>query len=147
MAGFFRHTLHPGETSLESQEKWVKGLYPAGLCAGSNRHPAWLLGWTGTHRRSVVAGDCSHPAGDRLSFLAPRFLIRIPQAVHLVNGHNSSASRGSTTYCPSFIILAQNCRCLHFISRGRSGLLWSFLLLVLIISILSTRGSDHDSCL
>jgi len=31
MAGFLRHTLHPGETSLESQAKWVKVIYPTGL--------------------------------------------------------------------------------------------------------------------
>ncbi len=31
ISGYFRHMLHPGETSFESQEKWTKLLYPAGL--------------------------------------------------------------------------------------------------------------------
>ncbi len=50
MAGFFRHALHPGETSLESQEKWVKVIYPTGLLI--LMVVAFLLGfwgWAGAH--------------------------------------------------------------------------------------------------
>src|SRR5450756_2489496 len=31
MTGFIRHAFHPPETSLESQERWTKVLYPTGL--------------------------------------------------------------------------------------------------------------------
>jgi hypothetical protein len=45
IAGYIRHSLHPGETGLESQERWAKVLYPTGLVLLATI--AILLGWWG----------------------------------------------------------------------------------------------------
>ncbi len=143
MTGFVRHTFHPGETSLESFDKWVKVIYPLGL---SLMAAAGILlgfwGWDG-------AGDIGVwslaivvillAAG--LFYLTRRFINRIP------------AGRQSAEWSQIFPLrwlytpLSAIYQFFHRIAdvftsslEGEGGLLWSFLLLVLMISILSTRG-------
>ena len=136
MSGFLRHTLHPGETSLESQEKWGKAIYPAGLLllAGT----AILLGFWGWNGARTI-GLWWLATG--FLFLALRFLIRISPGN--ISGQWIQIFPLGWLYSLLFAIY----NFLHRIAdifttslEGEGGLLWSFLLLVLIISILSTRG-------
>jgi hypothetical protein len=143
MAGFLRHTLHPGETSLESQEKWVKVIYPTGLMI--LLAVAVLLGfwgWTGARMiglwwLSIVVILLA--AG--FTILTARILVRMPAGNPI--GHWSQIFRLERFY--SFLNGLYNLfrRIADVVTgslEGDGGLLWSFLLLVLILSILSTRG-------
>jgi hypothetical protein len=143
MAGFLRHALHPGETSLESQEKWVKVIYPIGLLillAVSLLLGIW--GWPGA--RMIGLGWLSIVGillAVGFTILAVRILVRIP--IGNPAGHWSQIFRLERFY--SFLNGLYNLfrRIADVITgslEGDGGLLWSFLLLVLILSILSTRG-------
>ena len=143
MAGFFRHALHPGETSLESQEKWVKVIYPTGLLI--LLIVALLLGlwgWTGARVIGLwwlAIIVILLAAG--FSFLANRILVRLPAS--------NPASRWTQIFRLEKFYSALG-GLYSFFRRiaevvtgsleGDGGLLWSFLLLVLILSILATRG-------
>jgi hypothetical protein len=143
MAGFFRHTLHPGETSLESQEKWVKVIYPTGLLI--LMAAALLLGfwgWVGARTIGLwwlAIVVILLAAG--FTVLAIRIQVRMPPGIP--SGQWTRIFRLEWFY---YILTALY----NFLRRiadvitgsleGEGGLLWSFLLMVLILSILSTRG-------
>jgi hypothetical protein len=143
MAGFLRHTLHPGETSLESQEKWVKVLYPAGLLIPAAT--AILLGfWGGVGARTIGLWWLAIVVillTTGFTLLALRTLIQIPPS--------SASSQWIRLFRLEWFYNMLS-SIYHFLRRiagiitssleGEGGLLWSFLLLVLILSILSTRG-------
>jgi hypothetical protein len=142
MAGYIRHALHPGETSLESQERWTRIIYPVGLSIPAGG--VLLLGlwgwsgarvigpwWTALLAVLLTAGFVS---------LAFTWLVRI------------SPGRDSSQWVRTFRLewlynlLAGIFGLLRRLTglvadtlEGEGGLLWSFLLLVLIISVLSTR--------
>jgi hypothetical protein len=143
MAGFLRHTLHPGETSLESQEKWVKGIYPIGLLilvavalllgiwgwAGARMVGLW---WLAVVVILLAAG---------FTFLALRILVRMPTGNP--SGQWTQMFRLDRFYSLLDALFKFFRRIADTITgslEGDGGLLWSFLLLVLILSILSTRG-------
>jgi hypothetical protein len=143
MAGFLRHVLHPGETSLESQEKWVKVIYPTGLLIVLG--VALLLGlwgWTGARIiglwwLSIVVILLT----GGITFLALRVLVKRP--VGNPSGQWTQIFRLERFY--SFLngVYALFRRIADVVTgflEGDGGLLWSFLLLVLILSILSTSG-------
>jgi hypothetical protein len=141
MAGVFRHCLHPGETSLESQEKWGKLIYPAGLLllAGiSITLGVW--GWDGAR----TIGLWWWPPAVLLLAVGIAFLVRrMPTRFSL---GNVSGQWGQILPLQRFYRLFTSVYDLfHRLSdiftsslEGEGGLLWSFLLLVVIISILST---------
>jgi hypothetical protein len=143
MAGFLRHVLRPGETSLESQEKWVKLIYPVGLLI--LLAVALLLGiwgWTGARMLGLwwlsilvillAAG---------FTFLELRILVRRPignpssQWTHIFR-----IDRFYSFLDGLYNFFRRIADVVTGALEGEGGLLWSFLLLVLIISILSTRG-------
>jgi hypothetical protein len=143
ISGFLRHALHPGETSLESQEKWVKVIYPIGLLillAVAILLGLW--GWTGARIiglwwLSIVVILLA--AG--FTVLATRILVRMP--VGNPSSQWTQIFRLERFY--SFLngIYKLFRRVADVVTgslEGDGGLLWSFLLLVLILSILSTRG-------
>ncbi len=142
LAGFFRHIRHPGDSSFESQERWGRVLYPAGL---SLLVSAFLLlgflGWEGAARIGIWwTGILVILLASGLTLLIHRWL---PQS-------QSLSSRGVKPW--SFISID---RVFHFIFRslekfvglvtftleGEGGIFWSILLLVLLLSLLSTGGS------
>lgn len=143
MAGFIRHALHPGETSLELQEKWVKGIYPTGLLFLVS--VALLLGfwgWPGARTIGLwwlsmvvillVAG---------FTILEGRFLVRMP--IGNPSGHWSQIFRLERFYSLLNGLYNLFRRIADVITgslEGDGGLLWSILLLVLILSILSSQG-------
>lgn len=143
MAGFLRHSLHPGETSLESQEKWVKVIYPTGLLL--ILAVALLLGFWGWAGARVVGQwwlaivVVLLAAG--FTILAARILVRLPAG-------NTFSQWTQIFRLDRFYAFLDGLygffrRMADIVTgslEGDGGLLWSFLLLVLILSILSTRG-------
>jgi hypothetical protein len=143
MTGFFRHILHPGETSLESQEKWVKIIYPAGLLLLAGiAILLGLWGWDGAQKLGVWwLSVLAILLAAGFSLLAQKFLTRL---------HPGNISARWTQISPIGWLYNVIFTIYNFLRRiadiftssleGEGGLLWSFLLLVLIISIISTRG-------
>lgn len=143
MAGFFRHALHPGETSLELQEKWIKVIYPTGLLI--LMVVAFLLGfwgWAGAHTiglwwLAIVA-----------ILLAAGFTtLTIKILVHMPPGRASGQwtqlfrlDRFYSVLTGLYNLLRRIADIITGSLEGDGGLLWSLLILVLILSILSTRG-------
>ena len=143
MAGFFRHILHPGETSLESQEKWVKILYPAGLLLlVSTAILLGFWGWEGARIigpwwLAVVAGLLT----TGLSIAATGLMTRLPPSN--TSGQWTQLFRIKWLYTILSVIynfFRRIADIFTFSLEGEGGLLWSFLLLVLILSVLSTLG-------
>lgn len=141
MAGYVRHALHPGETSLESQERWVRVLYPAGLfLLASASVLLGLWGWDGA--RAVGAWQAAIPAlvlTGGLVFLALRLFTRTARTVT----QWSDVVRLDWFY--RFIGLVNRtlegaARLISSTLEGEGGIFWSFLLLVLVLSLLSAGG-------
>jgi phosphate starvation-inducible membrane PsiE len=143
MTGFLRHTLHPGETSLESQEKWVKIIYPGGLSLLVGMTILLgLWGWDGVRALGVWWWAIAV-----LLLAAGFFLLSIKFPARIFTGNISvqwtEISPIGRLYSFIFSIyefLERIARIITSYLEGEGGLLWSLLLLVLIISILSTQG-------
>ena len=143
MAGFLRHALHPGETSLESQEKWVKVIYPTGLLI--LLAVALLLGFWGWPGARVIG--LWWLAIVVLLLAAGFTLLEIRILVHRPIGNPSSQwtqifrlERFYSFLDGLYTFFRRIADVVTGALEGDGGLLWSFLLLVLILSILSTRG-------
>ncbi|HTX90385.1 MAG TPA: hypothetical protein VMC09_04130 [Anaerolineales bacterium] len=143
ISGYLRHTLHPGETSLESQEKWVKAIYPIGLLILVGM--AGLLGFMGWDGARTIGVWWLAVVVILLvvvfMILAVRFLTRLPPG--------STPSQWTRLFGIQWLYGFLNSIYVFFLRllevltgslEGDGGLLWSFVLLVLILSILSTLG-------
>lgn len=142
MAGLFRHVLHPGETSFESQERWARILYPAGLILlAGTLILLGFWGWTGAMK--VGAWWLSLPVvllAMVLVFLARRPHVQTPPGVsrwadilHLDPFYK---------FVNFFVRLLENLvRLVTSTLEGEGGIFWSILLLVLILSLLILGGS------
>ena len=143
IAGFIRIALHPGETSLESQEKWARVIYPAGLLlltAASILLGFW--GWAGARVIGLwwlAIATILLAAG--FTFLAIRVLVQLP---------TSRLSNQLTRIIQIKWLYSILAWLYNFLRRfaeiitssleGEGGLIWTFLLVILILSILSPRG-------
>jgi hypothetical protein len=143
LAGFFRHAIHPGETSLESQDKWVKAIYPAGLMI--LMIIALLLGFWGWLGAWTVGlwwpGLVIIPLSVGLIILAQKVLVRIPPSK--ISNQWSQIFRLDLLYSVLgmlFNFLRRIVGAIIFSFEGEGGLLWSFLLLVLLLTIFSASG-------
>lgn len=144
LAGFLRHAIqHPGGASLESQEKWVRAIYPIGLLiliatalllGFWGWDGAWMIGlwWLAILVILLAAG---------FAFLVMRVLIHLRPAntftqwarIFRINWlHSLMATLYTYLSWIAGVITAA--------LEGEGGLLWSFLLLVLILSIISTNS-------
>ncbi len=143
MAGFLRHAIRSGEPNLKEQEKWAQVIYPLGLLILIMT--ALLLGfwgWGGAQtvgRWGLAIIVLLLSAG--FTFLSQRVLVRLPTAN--IFGKWTRSFRIDWL----FRILALLYNLLQMITNvitaaleGEGGLLWSFLILVLILSILSTSS-------
>ena len=141
LAGFIRHTLHPGETSLESQERWVRVIYPAGLLfLAAAILLLGLWGWNGVKIIGtwwvsiaviLLATGFASLGLTVLVRLKPisdqwRRIFRLDWLYRTLSEIDKFSRRVADLLTSSL--------------EGDGGLLWSFVLLVLILSILSTRG-------
>lgn len=142
MAGFIRHTLHPGETSLESQARWTKVLYPIGLfLLASISILLGLWGWEGARSlglwwaaiiANLLTAGFTGLALTILVQLVPASssnqwtrIFRLERLYHMLKGIYGFFRRIADIITSSL--------------EGEGGLLWSLLLLALILSVLSTR--------
>lgn len=141
VAGFVRHALHPGETSLESQEKWAKILYPAGLLllvAISILLGLW--GWDGAQKMGLwwlAILSAAMAAG----FTILSFRVFVKMKPGTTSGQWIQILRLQWLYkavSEIFVFFRKIADLITFSLEGEGGLLWSFLLLVLILSIIST---------
>ncbi|KAF0108592.1 MAG: hypothetical protein FD146_478 [Anaerolineaceae bacterium] len=141
-AGFFRHALHPGESSLESQPRWVQALYPAGLLL-----PAAILlllgvwGWDGAAVIGVWwAALVAAALAAGLAALALTVLPRLASGGGSP-GQWSEALRLGWLYrsvWAFYRFLGRASRIITNALEGEGGILWSFLLLVLLLSVFSS---------
>jgi hypothetical protein len=141
MAGFFRHVLHPGETSFESQERWARILYPAGLfllAACSILLGLW--GWDGAQVFDLWW------AGIPVFLLAMGIVIL---ALRVFPHASGAISRWGELFrlepfykFTDFLMhsLEAFVRIITSTLEGEGGIFWSILLLVLILSLLSAGG-------
>jgi hypothetical protein len=141
IAGFFRHTLHPGETSFESQERWARILYPAGLvlltgCSIMLGFWGWDgalnlgLWWTTVPVILLAMGTVilTQKFPGRTSRVVARWgdILRLDVFSRSIN-FIVRAFEGLTRIITSTL-------------EGEGGIFWSILLLVLLLSLLSARG-------
>jgi hypothetical protein len=143
LTGFIRHSMHRGETSLESQEKWGKLVYPLGLSllAGTSI----LLGFFGWEGARKLGNWWGAGLGLLLAaaafFLFQRFQPRISNVTLAAGWRQIFPLRWLNLLFNSIFLFAERLAGIVTASlEGEGGVLWSLLLLVLIISILSTRG-------
>jgi len=143
MAGFIRHALHPGETSLESQERWTRVLYPTGLfLLAAIAILLGLWGWEGARNLGLWwAAIIANVLAAGFTALALTVLIRMALA--------SSSSQWTrifrlkwfyNTLIAIFKLIGRIADIITSSLEGEGGLLWSLLLLALILSVLFTRG-------
>jgi hypothetical protein len=143
IAGFIRHALHPGETSLESQEKWVQAIYPTGLLIlGATIVLLGQWGWPGARVIGPwLTGTIAILLAAGFVALGLRVLVRLTpggdsaQWVRIFRLGWLSAMLGTI-----YRWLRGLADLITSTLEGEGGLLWSFLLLVLIISVLSPGG-------
>jgi hypothetical protein len=143
IAGFIRHTLHPGEASLESKEKWMKVIYPAGLFLLVAIFILFgLWGWDGAH---IVgqwwAAIITVFLAAGFSALASTVLVRLMPSGNSV--HKARTFRLELIYDIFNVVYDFFYRIFHAITsslEGEGGVLWSLLLLALILSVLFTKS-------
>lgn len=143
ITGFIRHCLHPGETSLESQEKWGKLIYPAGLLVlATITVILGLWGWDGAR----IIGPWWFAIAVALLaavsiILVRKFLARVsPGAISSEWTQIFSLGRLYKVITGLYEYFHRISEVITSSLEGEGGLLWSLLLLVLIISLLSTVG-------
>jgi hypothetical protein len=141
IAGFIRHALHPGETSLESKERWTKVLYPIGLII----LPAisillGLWGWEGARNIGQIR------AAITAIVMAVGF-IWLSRTVLVRRSPTSGSSKWTRftslkwVYNGFTAVYSFFWKITYIFTstfEGEGGLLWSFLLLALLLSIFST---------
>ncbi len=143
IAGFLRHSLHPGETSFESQARWTKIIYPTGLLL-----PAGTLillglwGWTGARLTGVLwAGPVVLLLSIGFAILALTWLVR---ASNLAGANRwIEIFRLNWIYRVSSYLFSAIGKVVDLVTstiEGEGGILWSLLLLVLILSVFFSRS-------
>ena len=143
MAGYLRHAIHPGQASLESQEKWVKIIYPTGLLILiATAFLLGLWGWPGARTIGPwwLAGTAILLAAG-FTILARRFLFRLPSAS--ISNQWTQIFRLEWVYSilkTLYNFLFRIANALTGAFEGEGGLLWTFLFLILILSLLSTQS-------
>ncbi len=143
MTGAIRHALHPGETSLESYERWTKFLYPTGLfLLAGIMLLLGIWGWNGAQRvgqgwAAIIAIVLT--AG----FTALVLTVMVRLAPSRPTSQWTRIFRMEWVYSTLESVYDFLCRIAEIITsslEGEGGLLWSLLLLALLLSILSTQA-------
>jgi hypothetical protein len=143
MAGVIRHALHPGETSLESQERWTRVLYPTGLfMLAAISILLGLWGWDGAHNIGQLwAAISANVLAAGFTALALTVLVRlVPASSSRQWTRIFRLERLYTTLIAVYDFFRRIADIITSSLEGEGGLLWSLLVLALILSVLSTRG-------
>lgn len=143
LAGFVRHSLHPGETSLESQPRWVRATYTFGLALpAATTLLLGVWGWDGA-RQVGVWWAATAAIGLAAGFF---FLARRPQvrgAVAGSGGRWADILRLNWLYRAIWFLFGLLDRISAVATaalEGEGGILWSLLLLVLVLSVVAAGG-------
>jgi hypothetical protein len=142
LAGFMRHALHPGESSLESQPRWVQVIYPLGLfipLAALLVLGVW--GWDG-----AAAIGLWWVALIVIALAAGLVALALTVLPRLGPGRGGTGQWGDILHLNSlYRVVWAVYRALGQISRlatdtleGDGGMLWSFLLLALLVSVFAS---------
>jgi hypothetical protein len=143
VTGVIRHSLHPGETSFESQERWTKFLYPTGLLLlAAIMFLLGVWGWNGAQIIGLLwAAILTNILAAGFTVLALTVLVRLTPASP--SSQWTRIFRLEWLYNSLEAIYELLCKIAEIITsslEGEGGLLWSLLLLALILSILSTQA-------
>ncbi len=141
MAGFLRHTLHPGETSFESQERWSRFIYPFGLFSlAAITILLGLWGWDGA--RLVGRWELALPAWGLMTgfFLLVRRILTRTSPVISQWGDVAPLGWFYRSMSAFSRFLESLSRLVSDTLEGEGGILWSLLLLVLLISLIAAGG-------
>jgi hypothetical protein len=138
IAGFIRHALHPGETSLESQPRWVRLIYPAGLLLLPVT--ALLLGLWGWNGSRILGLWWT-----ALPVIGLVLLLLFFES--WISKHAAFPSAGQWirtlhldsvphVFSSMFTTMERATDLLSGTLEGEGGIFWSFVLLVLILTLL-----------
>lgn len=143
VAGYFRHALHRGETSFESQARWAKVIYPTGLFLPAGiQILLGLWGWNGARMiGSWWAASTSLVLAGGFTTLALMFLGRLAPVAGPTRWTEIFRLNWLYRIFQGFYLFLE--RIVHALTstlEGDGGILWSLLILVLILSLISTLG-------
>jgi len=143
MAGYIRHALQRGETNLESQERWVKVLYPIGLfLLAALTILLGLWGWDGAFKIGRWGSAAiSFALAIGFALLPPRFFLRIHSSGNANRWRQLIRFEWfSWIFAMIYAFFDQVTNIITSSLEGDGGVLWSLLLMTLILSVLSARG-------
>lgn len=139
LAGFVRHALHPGESSLESQPRWVQIIYPLGLSIPMSI--ALLLGlWGWEGARQVGLWWAALVALALAAGLVALSLTVMQRIIRRGGGANTWVNTLRITWLfdsiwSAYRFLGRVSNIVTGALEGDGGILWSLLLLVLLLSL------------
>lgn len=141
IAGYFRHALQRGESSFESQARWAKVIYPTGLFLPvSIQILLGLWGWSGARTIGLVwAALTSLILAGGFTVMALRLLDRLAPMAAPTRWTEIFRLNWLYRILQSlFRFLERIVNTITFSLEGDGGILWSLLILVLILSLIST---------
>jgi hypothetical protein len=143
LAGFVRHALHPGESSLESQPRWVQAIYPLGLFilpAISILISLW--GWDGARQLGAWWAMLV------VLFLTAGLMALVLTVMQRLLDHSGGTANPWTEILHLTGLFRSFWAIYRFLGRisdiitgaleGDGGILWSFLLLALLLSVFAS---------
>jgi hypothetical protein len=140
LAGFLRHNLNVGDISLESQLPWVKAIYPLGLILLTLiQILLGLWGWEGARQLGLWwAALIALGLAALLAWIAIKFLTRL--AMPATSSRWGDILRLDWLYRAAWAIyrfLGQVSTVITSTLEGDGGVLWSFVILILVLSLLT----------
>jgi len=139
LAGFFRHSSNVGETSLESQLPWVKVIYLLGLLLlPLSQVLLGLWGWDGARQVGVWwAALTALALSAGLAWLSTKVLTRLTKPG--ATSRWDDVLRLDWLYRAAWGMyrsLGQVSQIITSTLEGDGGLIWSFIILLLALSLL-----------
>jgi hypothetical protein len=140
LAGFLRHSLNVGDISLESQLPWVKAIYPLGLILLTLiQILLGLWGWEGARQLGLWwAASTTLGLAVLLAWIAIKFLTHL--AMPATSSRWVDILRLDWLYRAAWAIyhfLSQVSTVITSTLEGDGGVLWSFVILILVLSLLT----------
>jgi hypothetical protein len=133
---------HPGETSLESQERWSRVIYPTGLALTiATGILLGLWGWSGAQQAGTWwLAVVVNLLAILVYILARQVLNRFDAPAAALRFRLQHLDWLPRSLGAGYSLFRQLAELITSTLEGDGGLLWSLLLLVLILSLLATAG-------